>query len=97
MKKLQDLLKLRSLDGVLDRFSSRALLFLVGGLFVADLVLLDPLPWVDEILLGGLTLLVARWSSGREERRAEEQRRQEFEGQAGDKPPPKNVTPPAAT
>lgn len=30
-------------------------------LFVVDLLLADPLPFVDELLLGAVTLMLARW------------------------------------
>jgi len=54
-----------------------ALLF--GGLFCLDLLVPDPIPFVDEILLGLLTLLAAGW--------------QLRGGGPPPKPPPKNVTP----
>jgi len=45
---------------VLSRMGTRTLTALVAGLFVLDLVIPDPLPFVDEIILGVATLLVAR-------------------------------------
>jgi Family of unknown function (DUF6116) len=70
----------------LQRFAgelkSSTLLLVVTTLFVVDLVIPDPLPFVDEIVLGLLTILIARWR---------ERRRQP----PAAKPPPKNVTPPA--
>ena len=39
------------------------LLMLVTGLFAADVVIPDALPFADELLLFALTLLVARWKS----------------------------------
>lgn len=37
-------------------------LFVVAAtLFVADLVVADPIPFVDELLLGVLTLILGRW------------------------------------
>ena len=69
----------------LQRFAgqlkSSTLLLLVTALFVVDLVIPDPLPFVDEIVLGLMTLLISRWQSRRQ--------------QPPPKPPPKNVTPPA--
>jgi uncharacterized membrane protein len=44
----------------LSRLSSRTLLALCATLFVIDLVIPDPLPFVDEIILGVTTLLLAR-------------------------------------
>ncbi len=58
-----------------------SLLFLLfGGLFCLDVVIPDPIPFVDEILLGLLTLLTAGL-----------QIRNSVSPQ---KPPTKNVTPP---
>lgn len=42
-------------------------LFLVAGvLFVADLVVPDPIPLIDEIMLGLATLLLGRWKRRRD-------------------------------
>lgn len=42
-------------------------LFLVAGvLFVADLLVPDPLPFVDEMMLGLATLLLGRWKRRRD-------------------------------
>ncbi len=75
----------RSLIDRLQRFAgqfkSSTLLAIVATLFVADLFIPDALPFVDEIVLGVLTILIARWQS----RRAEPPE--------APKPPPKNVTP----
>lgn len=69
---------------MLGGLSTRTLMFIAGGLFLLDLAVMDPIPFLDEILLAGLTILLARWSS----------RRIEPEPQAqAPKPPPKNVTP----
>ncbi len=65
------------------RLKSSQLVWLVGGLFVLDLFIPDPIPFVDEIILGTLTLLIARW---KRERPAPEP-------PDAAKPPPKNVTP----
>jgi len=44
-------------------------LFLITlALFVIDLVVPDPIPFVDEILLGLGTLLFASWRKGRDPR-----------------------------
>ncbi|MEM1205701.1 MAG: DUF6116 family protein [Acidobacteriota bacterium] len=73
----------KGLGRLLGRLSSKTLLFGVGALFLADLVILDPLPWIDEIVLAILTLLVARWRS-----------RNEPPPVGPDpKPPPRDVTP----
>ncbi len=77
----------QSLIERLQRFAgqlrSKTLLAVVASLFVLDLVIVDPLPFVDEIILGILTILVARWQKRRKE------------PPPAPKPPPKNVTPPA--
>lgn len=72
----------------LDRLASGHLVFVVGLLFVVDLLVPDMLPFVDEIVLGVLTILLGRWRLSRG-------------GDGGTdapeepphKPPPKNVTP----
>ncbi len=40
------------------------LLALTAVLFVVDFVIPDPIPFLDEILLGLTTLLFARWREG---------------------------------
>ncbi|MEM8994669.1 MAG: DUF6116 family protein [Acidobacteriota bacterium] len=69
---------------LLGGLSTRNLMVLAGALFLVDLAIFDPLPFVDEILLAGLTILLARYSS----------RNQETEPEPGPfKPPPKDITP----
>ncbi|HEX5695044.1 MAG TPA: DUF6116 family protein [Acidimicrobiia bacterium] len=41
------------------------LLLFTGGLFVADLLVPDLIPFVDELLLGLATLVLARWKDRR--------------------------------
>ena len=42
-------------------------LFLVAGvLFVADLLVPDPIPLIDEMMLGLATLLLGRWKRRRD-------------------------------
>lgn len=68
----------------LQRFAgqlkSSTLLLCVFSLFVLDLAIPDPVPFVDEIILGIATILVSRWQGRRKE-------------PAVPKPPPKDVTP----
>ncbi len=71
--------RLRQFAGQLK---SSTLLAIVTSLFVLDLVVPDALPFVDEIVLGVLTVLIARWQSRRNAPPPEP------------KPPPKDVTPP---
>lgn len=62
------------------RFPQLFLLF--GALFVADLFIPDFIPFIDEIMLGVLTVMTAMWQKDR--------------GEAEDleaKPPEKNITP----
>ena len=66
-------------QGFVARLTSWQLVTFVALLFVLDLFLPDPIPFIDEIFLGALTLLLARWK----------QRRAEWERE----PPMKDVTP----
>tara|TARA_A100001037_G_scaffold192557_1_gene172251 strand:- start:214 stop:396 length:183 start_codon:yes stop_codon:yes gene_type:complete len=54
------------LVGWLDRLRSWQLFVLAGGLFLADLFVPDPIPFVDEVILGLTTLLLARWKRCRD-------------------------------
>lgn len=60
------------LPGVLLGFAQRLrfphLFLLILGLFVLDLLLPDFIPFIDEILLGMLTLLLAAWKQRKEPR-----------------------------
>jgi hypothetical protein len=55
----------------------RQLFFLVGALFLLDLLVPDIIPLVDELLLGLLTLLLAAWKKGHDGGRALEQSNRE--------------------
>ena len=46
---------------MLSRLGSGTLVVLCALLFVVDLVIPDPVPFVDELLLGAATLLLSRW------------------------------------
>ncbi|GAB6053000.1 hypothetical protein JCM17960_18200 [Magnetospira thiophila] len=39
----------------------RSLFFLTGGLFLIDLLIPDVIPFIDELLLGLLTLIFGAW------------------------------------
>ena len=65
--------------GFLERLQSSQLLMMLTLLFLLDVIIPDPLPFIDEAILGVLTLLVARWQMRSEP--------------PPPKPPPKNVTP----
>ena len=45
----------------LSGLRSSQLFIIVAVLFVVDLFIPDPVPFLDEILLGVLTLLLGRW------------------------------------
>ena len=42
------------------------LFLMAAALFVADLLIPDPIPFVDEVMLALTTLLLARWRRRRE-------------------------------
>ena len=48
-------------DGWVSALRSWQLFVLVVVAFVIDLLLPDPIPFIDEFLLGGITLLLLRW------------------------------------
>ncbi|MEM8929652.1 MAG: DUF6116 family protein [Acidobacteriota bacterium] len=73
----------RGVAGVLERLRSSTLFTVVALIFAVDLVVPDMLPFVDEVVLGAATILLARW------------RLRRTEPEPAEKPPPKNVTPPA--
>lgn len=68
---------------MLEKLRSSHLVVIVGAIFLVDLAVPDLLPFIDEIVLGIATLLLARW------------RLRSFDEPDPVKPPPKNVTPPA--
>jgi hypothetical protein len=67
---------------MLERLRFPQLFLLLLALLVADLFVPDPIPFLDELVLGTLTVLVGSWG-----RRAKAPR------ESVDKEPPKNVTP----
>lgn len=66
-----------------EKLSTSQLFWFVTVLFLVDLAVPDPLPFVDEVLLGLVSILVARWQLSRATTDDEEPH----------KPPPKDVTP----
>lgn len=56
--------------GLIQQIASRLrfpqLFFLVAALFLVDLFLLDPIPLLDEVLLGLATVLLGTWKKGRD-------------------------------
>ncbi len=70
------------LQGFAGQLKSSTLLAIVTSIFVLDLVIPDAVPFIDEIVLGIVTILVARWQGRRKE------------SPLAPKPPPKDVTPP---
>ena len=73
--------------GFLSRFltkvSTHKLAAVVGVLFFLDFITPDPIPFIDELVLGMLTLLLARWQG----------RHVDPGPTASGRPPVKNVTP----
>jgi len=51
---------------------------ILAGLLALDLVVPDPIPFIDEAVLTVLTILAASWRSGSDDER----------------PPPRDITPP---
>jgi len=76
---------LRVLERVLPRMKYPQLFTLLLGLFVVDLFLPDPVPFIDEVILGLLTVLVGSWRSRRKEGPQPDDEH---------RPPPIDVTPP---
>ena len=52
--------------GWLSRLRSWQLFVVAGALFVVDLLVPDPIPFIDEIMLGLTTLVMARGKRRRE-------------------------------
>ena len=67
-----------------ERLRFPQLLVLVGFLFVLDFFVIDPIPFLDELILGLLTLLFGVW------------RRDPPIPVVDVKPPEKDVTPPSS-
>jgi uncharacterized protein DUF6116 len=51
----------RWLPVFLGRLGTRTLTVIFAVLFVVNLLIPDPVPFIDELLLGAGTLLAARW------------------------------------
>ena len=54
------------------------LVAILAGLFAIDLVVPDPVPFLDEVVLAVLTFLLASWRTRQDDER----------------PPPRDITPP---
>ena len=61
-----------SVEGIVNRVAGRLrfpwLLLFTAVLFVVNLVVPDPIPFVDEIVLGLVTLILATWRTKIEQR-----------------------------
>lgn len=66
-----------------ERLRFKQLFLLTGGLFVLDLLVPDVIPFVDELLLGLLTLMFAAWRKPPEERLIEAQTPEDSEPGSG--------------
>ena len=64
-----------------DKLKFRNLFIIVISLFVADLFVPDFIPFIDEIILGLLTIILANW---KKERRQEENEVNLIEGEVID-------------
>ena len=80
------------ISAFLDRLSTSNLVFVVAAIFAVDLIVPDMVPFIDEVVLGVLTILLTRWRSNAN-RRAAESDSANSTGDDYEKPPPKNVTP----
>ncbi|MEL7059317.1 MAG: DUF6116 family protein [Acidobacteriota bacterium] len=54
-----------------ERFATRHLVTILGALFLLDLAIPDPLPFIDEAVLAVATLLLGRWRARRMAREVE--------------------------
>ena len=54
------------LFGWLSRLRSWQLFVVAGVLFVVDVLVPDPIPFIDEVMLGLAMLIMARWKRCRE-------------------------------
>lgn len=68
-------------SSLLGRMRFPQLFLLFGALFLADLLIPDVIPFIDEIILGTLTMMTAMWQ------------RERPSAQEAEKPPEKNITP----
>lgn len=71
----------KGIAGMFERLTSSTLFMVVAVIFAVDLVVPDMLPFVDEVVLGAATILLARW------------RLRRTEPEPAEKPPAKDVTP----
>ena len=51
--------------GFASRLKFPTLFFITLGLWAINMVIPDPLPLIDEIVMGLLTLMLATWKNGR--------------------------------
>ena len=70
------------LERIAPRLRHPHLFLLILALFLADLVLPDPIPFVDEAMLALITVFLGTWRT----------RRPKATADAGAAPPPKDVT-----
>lgn len=58
--------------GIIRRFAERLsfpkLFFLLSGLFLLDFIVTDPIPFIDEAILGILAVILGMWKKRREEK-----------------------------
>jgi hypothetical protein len=84
---MQEAMGKEARGGIIRRYASRLrfpqLFAILAGLLVVDFVIPDPIPYIDEVILGILTVLLGMWRRHREDK---EQPRPQMETM-------KNVTP----
>ncbi len=52
-----------------NKLKFKNLFFIVIGLFIVDLVLPDFIPFIDEIILGLLAIILANWKEDRKQKK----------------------------
>ena len=77
------------IGALLDRFETSQIMIFLFGLWAIYAIAPEPIPFIDDIILGILTLQAARWAS-KEKSKKPPAKAQDPSG----KPPMKNVTPP---
>jgi hypothetical protein len=75
------------LDRLLPRLKYPQLFLILAGLFVVDLLVPDPIPFVDETALALLTFLVGSWRTRKQPPKAPSQPPRDVTAEGSDGPP----------
>ncbi len=78
------------IGALLDRFETSQIMIFLFGLWAIYAIAPEPIPFIDDIILGILTLQAARWAS---KEKGKDKRAPEKAPDTKTKPPMKNVTP----